>query len=435
MASTHVARRDAPSGWLRLLPEPPPARPLRGDHVADAVVVGAGFTGLAAARRLAELRPGSRVVLLEADRVGAGPSGRNSGFVIDQPHNVDALDVEDLAANRRVKRLAQAGLGELKALVERHGISCGWSEAGKLHAAVGPRGEAELGALSRGLEKLGEPHHRLDGEQLGEIVGTRYYSAGLFTPGCVLVQPAALVRGLAEVLPDGVELHEDSPVAQLESSDGGWRIQTPAGSVHAPRVVLATDAYTRRLGLLRDRLVPIYTYASLTRPLGPTEVGGRTGWGLLPAHKAGTTLRRLDDGRLLVRNSFRYGGDFRCTGAHLERARRRHLAALTARYPALRPDDVQFTWGGVVCFTRNFSPFFGEVERGLHAAVGTNGVGLSKGTIAGRLVAELALGERSALLDDLLAFPPPARVPPYPFLGMGVRARIAWEEHAAGDER
>jgi glycine/D-amino acid oxidase-like deaminating enzyme len=343
--STHG---DPPSGWLRLLPDQPATDSLRGSHAADAVVVGAGFSGLAAARRLAESQPGKRVVVLEAERVGAGPSGRNSGFVIDQPHNVDSLDVEDLAANRRVKRLAQAGLTDLKSLVERHGISCGWSEAGKLHAAVGPRGEAQLTALSRGLEKLGEPHRWLDGDQLSEIIGTRYYTAGLFTPGCVLVQPAALVRGLGAALPANVELHEGSPVTALERSDSGWRVATPAGSVSSPRVVLATDAFTRRLGLLRDRLVPVFTYASLTRPLDVGEVGGRPGWGLLPALKAGTTLRRLDDGRLLVRNSFHYGGDFRCTSAHLERARYRHVESLAARYPSLGPQDVQFTWGGVV---------------------------------------------------------------------------------------
>jgi glycine/D-amino acid oxidase-like deaminating enzyme len=249
------------------------------------------------------------------------------------------------------------------------------------------------------------------------------------------VQPAALVRGLGAALPANVELHEGSPVTALERSDSGWRVATPAGSVSSPRVVLATDAFTRRLGLLRDRLVPVFTYASLTRPLDVGEVGGRPGWGLLPALKAGTTLRRLDDGRLLVRNSFHYGGDFRCTSAHLERARYRHVESLAARYPSLGPQDVQFTWGGVVCFTRNFAPFVGEVCEGLYAAVGTNGVGISKGTIAGRLVAELVLEEQSPLLDDILAFPGPPRVPPEPFLRLAVCARIAWEERAAGAER
>lgn len=434
MTTTFPADGPTPSGWSRLLAEWSATAPLVGAQEAEAVVVGAGFTGLAAARRLAGLLPGRRVVLLEAERVGAGPSGRNSGFVVDQPHG-GAPAGEDLEASRRVQRLGRAGLDALRGLVAQHGIACDWIEVGRLHGAVAAAGEAELAALARGLDRLGVPVEHLDRGRTAAVLGTGYYRRSLRTPGGAMVQPAALVRGLAASLPSGVSLHEDTPVTRLERLGHRWLVRSARGEVTTRLVLLATDALTRRLGWLRDRLVPVYTYASLTRPLGPERVGGDQAWGLLPAHKAGSTLRRLPDGRLLVRNDFRYGGGFRCTGEHLEAARRRHVAALAARWPALSGEDVESTWGGLVCFTGNFAPSFGRLAEGLFAAAGTNGVGLARGTAAGRLLAELALERRSALLDDLQALPVPPWLPQEPLLGLGVRARLAWAQWSAGPEQ
>lgn len=434
MNITSLPADDASCGWVRLLPEPLPARRLTGAQSADWVVIGAGFTGLAAARRLAELVPGQRILLIEAQRVAEGASGRNSGFIIDQPHNVDARNIEDREANSRVKRLNLAAIEDLRRLVQDHGIDCDWSEIGKIHAAVEPVGERELEAMARGLDRLGQPYELLDRDRLAAILGSRYYSHGLTTPGCILMQPAALVRGLAAALPEAVELYEESPVLALNRAGGGWDMTLPQGSVRAGRVILATDAFTPGFGFLKGRLVPVYTYASLTRPLSMDEVGGAAEWAVLPAHKAGTTLRRLKNGRILVRNSFRYGGDYRCTPDHLARVRRRHAASFAARWPGVAA-KFDWSWGGVIGFSRNFAPFFGPLGEDLYAAAGTNGVGAAKGTISGRLIAELALGHASSLLDDMRAFPAPSWNPPDPFLGPLVRARLAWEQAGAGRER
>ena len=109
------------SGWYAILPEPAPANRLKGHQTADWVVIGAGVTGLAAARRLGELAPDARVLLLEQFRVGYGTSGRNAGFIIDTPHLTEELGVDD---NRRVSRLVVAGLAELDGLVHKHNIDC-----------------------------------------------------------------------------------------------------------------------------------------------------------------------------------------------------------------------------------------------------------------------------------------------------------------------
>ncbi len=422
---------DHSNGWQALLPPRLGKPPLMGDQSADWVVIGAGFTGLSAARRLGELRPNDRILLLEAERVSDGASGRNSGFIIDLPHNVDAQSVEDQESNNRVRRLNRAAIANLKDLIDRHAIDCDWSELGKIHAAIEPAGEREIASLARGLEAMGEAYDLLSRDQLADILGTPYYSQGLRTASCVVMQPAALVRGLADSLPDAVQLCENSPVSSFEKAAQGWRLTTPQGSVTTPKLLLATDAFTRCFGFLESRLVPVYTYASLTPPL---SIKGAPEWAVLPAHKAGTTLRRLKDGRVLVRNSFRYGGDFTCSDAHLARARHWHLKSLKDRWPEA-PAVFENSWGGVVCFSRNFTPFFGQLAEGLYAAAGTNGVGAAKGTIAGRLLAESILGHESPLLSDITAYPPPVRNPPEPLLGWAVSARLMLEQFAAGRER
>ena len=141
------------SGWYAMLPQPAPAKRLTGHQVADWVVVGAGVTGLAAARRLAELAPEARIILLDEYRIGYGSSGRNSGFIIDTPHLSEEAGVE---SNRRISRLVIAGLAELEGLVRKHGIDCEWSPRGHLTAIVESKRIEDLQATCRILDGVDE---------------------------------------------------------------------------------------------------------------------------------------------------------------------------------------------------------------------------------------------------------------------------------------
>ena len=159
--------RQAP-GWYAILPEPAPAKRLIGHEVADWVVVGAGVTGLAAARRLATLAPNARIVLIEEFRVGYGTSGRNAGFIIDTPHLSEHFDVE---ANRRISRLVVAGLAELEEQVHKHQIDCEWSPRGHLTAVVESQRAKHLQATCRALDAVGEEYEYLEGDALARHCG------------------------------------------------------------------------------------------------------------------------------------------------------------------------------------------------------------------------------------------------------------------------
>ena len=430
---------DASCGWYAALPTAAPATRLQGEQRADYAVIGAGFAGLAAARRLAEHHPEARILLVDAQRVAQGASGRNSGFVIDLPHKF-ALEHPDPAHKQRLLGLNRAAIAQLQGLIQAHGIDCQWSHAGKYQGAVGPRGMAYLEHFEKLMRDLGEPFDWVERGALAKVLGTGHYSGAIYTPGCYLMQPAALVSGLGRSLPGNVELLEESPIQRLErDGQGGWVLHGSQGRIRTPQLLLGTSIFTQEFGYLRNRLLPVMTFASWTRPLSDSELavyGGQLDWGLTPADHAGTTVRMTQDRRLIIRNTYkhvpRYGRS--TSDAMRESIRADHRKAFLARFPQLANVPFSHTWGGVYAISRNFTNFFGELEPGVFASACDNGVGAAWGTISGTLLGDLAVGADSAQLRDIQAVTGmPSLNPPEPFLGLGVRSRIrlaAWNSRS-----
>lgn len=430
---------DGRCGWYDMLPSPPPATPLRGDIKADWVILGAGLAGLAAARRLAELQPDASIALVEARRVGFGAAGRNSGFMIDLPHDLNSHDYTgDRTKDLQQIRLNRGAIDYLRDIVQRHSIDCDWREQGKLHGAVEKHGIKALEAFAKGLSGLNEPYRTLDAAEMKAVTGTSFYQAGLHAPGAVLVQPAALVRGLAAALPENVQLYEDTAVRSIET---GVRhvLVTDHGRLQSPRLILANNAYASQFGALgfKGSILPVYTYGSLSRQLRPDELerlGGEESWGVIPADPMGTTVRRMGFGRICIRNSFVYRPDITAGRQHLARVKLAHQRSFDRRFPMLPGVDMEYTWGGALCLTRNGGTPFGEIAPGVFSAVCQNGLGLTSGTTSGKLIAEYAVGIESELLDIMRQIPKPAPNPPEPLLGLGVRSTLAWKEWHAGSE-
>ena len=436
-----LPRDDTRCGWLATADEIPESPPLERDVAADAVVVGAGLTGLAAARRLAELEPSWRVVLLDAQRTGHGASARSSGFVVDIAHFTTAMDP---AAAARHVRLSRAGIDSLRRQVGTYGIDCAWDDTGWIHAAAGDAGLADLATLAAWLDEHGEAYDDLDRDAMERTTGTRFYRRGLRMPGRPLVQPAALVRGLVSALPETVELHERSPVRGFERlvGNGGWRVRCDRAAVTAPRVILAVNGYTPGLGLLERQVFPLITFGSFTRRLTDAELAtldGEREWGLLAQDRMGSSLRRTRDGRILVRNTLHYSRDFDAPAGVRERARNAHRLALSRRWPALfgagsgGAVELETTWAGVMGASASRRHLFDRVDDGLWAAAGFTGAGIALGTVAGELLAEWAHGDDSELLRDMRALPGPGTTPPEPFLSLGIRWKVSRMNASAGE--
>lgn len=426
-----LPKEDATNGWSRILPPRSPAPPLEGDLRADWLVVGAGFAGFAAARRLAENRPDDHVVLLEAHEVGEGASGRNSGFAIDLPHNVGG-EFEELSNSQGYIRLSRAAIDYLDTCVAQNGIDCAYTRRGKYHAARTELGHRKiLEPFARTLEALGEPYRWLDDAELKRELGTSYHSSALYTPGGRLMNPAGLTKGLAATMPANVTLHEHTPVMEVEQRNG-IRATTPGGSVGARTMVLAVNGYAPQFSVFTGKLLTFAAHGSLTRPLTEDEhqaLGGVDDWGLTPANShVGVTLRYTTDRRILVRQRFFYAPKLRRADAEMATIRRDHQRAFEARFPMLPEVRIEHTWRGYVCLSRNHAPGFGRVGPHTFAAVCQNAIGVTKGTISGVLAADMACGEDNPLIADMEGQGTPAPLPPQPFCDLGVRARLALDE-------
>jgi len=446
----HLRTRALPTdddhcGWLDpagALAERPA---LTEDLAADAVVVGAGLTGLAAARRLAELEPSSRIVLLDAQRAGHGASARSSGFVVDIAYFTTAMEPE--AAERHV-RLSRAGIDVLRRQVGEHAIDCAWDDTGWIHAAAGDAGLRDLATLAEWLDAHGEAYDDLDTDGMERATGSRFYRRGIRMPGRPLLHPAALVRGLTTHLPRSVELYEHSPVRGLDrlAEGAGWRVRCDRATVTSPRVILAVNGYAPGLGVLGREVFPLMTFGSFTRRLTDDELerlGGEREWGLLAQDPLGSSLRRTRDQRILVRNTLHYSRDFEAPAKVRERARAAHRLALSRRWPALFGETggtskigkigLESTWAGVMGASASRRHQFGQLDDGLWAAAGFTGAGIALGTLSGELLAEWAHGDESELLRDMLALPGPGRTPPEPFLSLGIRWQVRRMNASAGD--
>ncbi len=425
------------SGWYAELPPRGQANQLQHDASFDWVVVGAGFAGVAAARRLAQLAPNARIALIEAQRLGWGSSGRNSGFMIDLPHNLNSESYTGaMDGDRKLIRLNRAAIAYAKETVTENNIHCDWSEQGKLHGAANERGENALNDFMRNLDALDEPFTRLNSKQMQKKTGIEFYRSGVHTPGTVLIQPAAYIRGCAQTLPDNVTVFEDTEVQEI-STQSPFILKTGKANIKADQVLLTSNGYLQQLGYLQGKLLTVCTYASITRPLTDSELdrlGGELSWGLIPANPMGTTLRKLGNKRLLIRNTFTYNPEHVASRGQLKQARINHKQAFFARFGHLGDIPFEHTWGGVLCLSQNNQAFFGKLSPGLHAAVCQNGLGLARGTIAGKLLAESALGESSVLLDDIQSESGPSRLPPKVALKIAVPAVLKWKQYQAGIE-
>ena len=431
MRVSKLPRDDKSNGWYEILPDHGAPNLLTGDHTADWVVVGAGFAGLAAARRLGELKPNDKVVLIEAQRVGRNASGRNSGFIIDLPHNIEMDDPERDIRQMRLNRTAIAWLSDI---VRDNQIQCQWSVRGKVHAAATAAGVEALDGFCKGLDSLGEAYERWNEARTTAYLGTAHFHDAVWTPQNILMQPAALVRGLAATMPPNVTVYEDSPIVEFKK--GPTKTLTTAhGSLKTDRVILATNGWTPGFGYLANRFIVIFTFGSLTRPLTEAEqfeLGGEGDWGVIPATMGGTTMRYTQDKRLLIRKAVRYAPDLFIDDAKRVGIRRGHEKTFRERFPMLPDVHFEHSWGGAMCMSRNHAPKFGVLDDGVWAAVCQNGVGAAKGTIQGRAVAELAAGEDSEIVSDMLKFDEPVRIPPAWLSGLYARYEIAKAELFAG---
>lgn len=200
---------------------------------------------------------------------------------------------------------------------------------------------------------------------------------------------------------------------------------------------MTLNGQVESFGFFNRRLMHVFTFASMTRRLSPSEVkalGGHNSWGLIPADPMGSTIRRIPEERIVVRNTFTYNPKMETSESQIESIGRIHDRSFNLRFPMLSDVKVEYRWGGHLCLSLNAAPAFGEIERGVYAACCCNGLGTVKGTLYGKLIADLAVDSGDPMIEAALTEPTPERLYPEPLMTWGAKAKLWWMQKRAGRE-
>jgi glycine/D-amino acid oxidase-like deaminating enzyme len=419
------------SYWLRDSRQPThPA--LQGAASADVVVIGAGFTGLWTALALTDTDPSLDVVVVEAETVAYGASGRNGGFC-------EASLTHGLANGIRhfpdeLARLETEGIDNLAGLiafVAEHEIDCDLEQTGTLSLADQPYQAEEFRAWVDEAAGHGEALEFLDRAAVQAEIHSPIWQAGLYrAPGRdVLLDPAALCRGLARVAGErGVRIFEASRVERLDRVAGGVVASVAGGaSIRADQVVVATSAYSGWLGRLRSTFVPVYDYALVSEPLTPDErtaIGWARRQGLSDSNNQFHYFRLTADDRIL------WGGydAIHYYGSRVDPAldqRPATFAKLEAQFqrafPQLESMRFPYRWGGAIDTTTRFTVTFGQTLGGrVTYALGYTGLGVGASRWAGGVVRDFILRPEEDRLRLRIVASPPIPFPPEPIRSVAV---------------
>ncbi|WP_255429502.1 NAD(P)/FAD-dependent oxidoreductase [Ramlibacter albus] len=380
--------------WEASAPPAPPAQPLAEGVEADVAIIGCGFTGASAALHLAS--GGASVVVLEAQEIGFGASGRNVGLVNAGMWVMPSVLLNELGPvmGPRLLDLLGNGPSAVFELVEKHRIECEALHNGTLHCAVGRAGVQEVHERARQWKERGAPVEVLDAERTAQFTGTRAYGAALLDHRAGTVQPLAYVRGLsAAALHAGARIHTRTPVVAAQRIGDSWQLSTRSGAtVRAKWVIVATDAYTGAQGLwpgIRNEQVFLPYFNLATAPLPPDLAVT-----ILPQRQGAWDTRQvLSSFRFDAAGRFIFGSVGALRGAgraiHPGWARR----AMAKLFPQLRGVPFEHEWYGTIGMTSDALPRFHELDRNVVSFSGFNGRGIAPGTVLGRELARLVLGE------------------------------------------
>jgi gamma-glutamylputrescine oxidase len=375
-AATAVGVRDYPA--------------LEGGREADVCVIGGGFTGLSAALNLAER--GLDVVLLEAERIGFGASGRCGGLV-GSGQRKEVMETEKMFGLERSKELwdcAEAAKQEIRERVEKHDIACDL-QRGQL---VGVHKKRYLGWAREMADALAERYNypfcaALSREETFARVATETFLEGLYDPEALVLHPLNYSLGLARAAAEaGVRVYENSRVRKYSHCDPA-KVETDNGSVTAAFVVLACNGY---LGDLEPRvagkIMPINNFMIATEPLGEERakelVNGR--FGIHDTRFVVNYFRMSDDHRLLFGGGENYRADF---PDDIKSFVRPYMLKL---FPQLQDVAIDYGWGGTLSVTVNRLPHVGRLQPNVFFAQGYSGHGISTASFAGKVIAEAVTG-------------------------------------------
>ena len=373
---------------------------LEGEVVADVCIVGGGYTGLWTALTLKERDPSLRVVLVEAEICGAGPSGRNGGFL--HGYWAGIADLLPLLGSEGALQLARAGeriVPAVRAFCESRGEDVWLRESGMLMVSAAPAQDDAVDHAVAAASEVGAPEQAvpLDASGVAERIRSPVFRRGVYFPDGATVQPARLVHALRVAAMDaGVELYEQTPALRVQAGN----VATPRGSVRAAEIVMAVNAAATGWRPVARHVTNFGSYVVLTEPVPELlkEIGWTGGEAVLDARMFLHYFRTTADGRVLMGSGsgpigFRGRVDGRFTSDDATAARAEH--GLRRLLPGLADARIDRAWGGPIDVSADHLPFFGTVKgKRIHYGVGYSGHGVGPTWLGGQILASLDAAKR-----------------------------------------
>jgi glycine/D-amino acid oxidase-like deaminating enzyme len=279
---------------------------LQSNEDCEWLIIGAGYTGLSAARKLGQLYPNQKIILIDAQLAGEGASSRNSGYLVDTTLNDGFTSNKELNNYKKKADIYDLGINTVKKFINEYQVDCDWNECGKYFASSNREDQKILTNFSDTLSKLGFEHNLLSSNELLKRLGTSFYNVALHTKGGVLLHPGKLVRAMIDVLPSNVCLYENSSLLNWSKNKDIISCNFKNAKINTKKIIFATNGFLKSLGIKSNYNFPITLTASMTRSLTEEEfrsIGQPKEWGVLPVKPMGATIRMTKDRRILIRNT------------------------------------------------------------------------------------------------------------------------------------
>jgi glycine/D-amino acid oxidase-like deaminating enzyme len=428
---------DNSCSWIKDLIPRTNIKTLQSNEDCEWLIIGAGYTGLSTARKLAQLHPNQKIILVDAQLAGEGASSRNSGYLVDTTLNDGFTSNKELESYKKKTDIYDLGINVVKKFINEHQIDCDWNECGKYFASSKTKDQIVLTNFSNTLSKLGFEHNLFSKNELSKKLGTSFYNIALHTKGGILLHPGKLVRAMIDVLPNNVILYENSFLLNWNKTKDMFSCYFKNGEINTKKIIFATNGFLKSLGIKSNYNFPITLTAGMTRSLTDSEfesLGKPKEWGVLPVRPMGATIRMTRDRRILIRNTAELHNPYKMSKSELDKRSVNQKIGIKKRFPQLPDDIIQSTWSGIVSRTRNSSQIFEKIDQNIFAAGCYNGSGIGVGTLFGEQIAIKASNENTKEIETIEARNKPTWLPPQPFLNLGVETRLFYERLKAKSE-
>ena len=421
---------DNGCGWLNQLEKRSNYKILDKSLKCDYLIVGAGYTGLSAARSLSRIDKNKKIVIVESQLAGEGASSRNSGYLVDTTLNDGFTSDKDIKNYKTKTQIYDLGIKAVKNFVKEHQVNCDWNECGKYFASSKLKDESTVKSFSKVLSELNFENKILYNDELCKKLGTKFYKIAIYTKGGILLNPAKLVRAMIKSLPSHIEIFENSELLNWKKINNKIFCKFKNCEVETEKIIFCTNGFLSLLGIKKNYNFPLTLTASMTRPLTKNEyelIGNPKEWGVLPIRPMGATIRFTKDKRILIRNTAEV-----CDATHMKKNKLNdrinlHKIGIKKRFPELPNNIIEDSWSGIVCRSRNSSQIFEKIDENIYVAGCYNGSGIGVGTLFGEQIALMAANQQSAEIETIQSRKKPNWLPPQPLLNVGIYTRLIYE--------